>query len=85
MSDPIPLSVVAPAAAAPDVSPTGQAIIPPVAVKWVAPLVTLAICVTMAPDVGVVLPALALSIAKMVVLAGTLFGIVSPGARKAVP
>jgi hypothetical protein len=64
------------------VSPTGQAIIPPAAVKWVAPLVTLAVAVTMAPDMGIVLPAVALSIAKLVVLAGTLFGIVSPGARK---
>lgn len=84
MSDPTP-TPVAPLVAAPPpaiASPTGEAIIPPVVAKIALPIVAVAVGLTMAPDVGIVLPAIVLTIAKLTVLIGTLLGIVSPGARK---
>jgi hypothetical protein len=76
MPDPAP--VVAPA----EVSPTGQAIIPPVVAKYAVPVVAVAAALMLAPDAGIVLPAVVLTISKLIVLIGTVLGIASPGARK---
>lgn len=68
-----------------DVSPTGEAIIPPVAAKWIAPIALVAgIIVLEGPEIGLVLPAALLPWVKLVYLLGSVFGIVSPGARRKV-
>jgi hypothetical protein len=72
-----------PPAPAPAVSPTGQAIIPPIVAKYAAPVVAIAGALALAPEAGITLPAIVLTVAKLVVLLGTVLGIVSPGARKA--
>jgi len=54
----------------------------PQVAKWALPLVAIAAAITMAPDMGLVLPAALVTYSKLVVLVGTLLGIASPGARK---
>lgn len=85
MADPVaaPPAVIIPPPPPAAVSPTGEAIIPPVVAKYALPLVGVAAAISMAPDMGIVLPVAVLTIAKLVVLVGTCLGIASPGARKA--
>lgn len=69
-----------------DVSPTGEALIPPVAAKWMAPIALIAgLIVLEGPEIGLMLPAAVLPWVKFVYLLGSVFGIVSPGARRKVP
>lgn len=64
-------------------SPTGTPIIPPVVAKWAAPICLVAGMLVMeGPELGLVLPAAALPWIKFVWVLGSVFGIVSPGARK---
>ena len=65
------------------ISPTGAPVLPPRAVPYALYVVATAAAISMAPDMGIALfPVVVLSIAKFVVLLGTLFGIASPGQRK---
>lgn len=77
-----PIAPVLPAPP-PAVSPTGAPLIPTKAVPYALYVVAVGVAITMAPDVGIALPAALLSLGKFIVLLGTLFGITSPGQRKA--
>lgn len=63
-------------------SPTGTPVLPPNVVRYVAPCIAVAAAITMGPEAGIVLPAVVLTVAKLVVLVGTVLGVVSPGWRK---
>lgn len=63
-------------------SPTGTPVLPPKVVPYALYAATIAVAVTMAPDIGIALPVVVLSSAKFVCLLATLFGIASPGQRK---
>lgn len=84
MPDPIELPPLKPGEPVipPTVSPTGKPVLPPEVAKWAGPLVLVAAALTMAPDMGIVLPAALVMYAKLGVLIGTVLGIYSPGARK---
>lgn len=67
------------------VSPTGEAIIPPIVVKIIVPIVTIAGGIALAPTMGVdvsFLPPLVLKASALVAFLGTVVGIAGPGARR---
>lgn len=66
----------------PDVSPTGAPVLPPELVRWLTPLVAVAMALTMAPDMGASLPPAVLTGAKLVAAVGVVLGLVSTGVRK---
>lgn len=82
MPDPTTPPVIVPDPPLAAVSPTGAPVLPPKVVPYALYAATVAIAVTMAPDVGIALPVAVLSAAKFVTLLATLFGIASPGQRK---
>jgi hypothetical protein len=78
----MPDPVLVPDPPPPAVSPTGAPVLPPKAVPYALYAVTVGVAITMCPDAGIALPAAILSVGKLIVLLGTLFGIASPGQRK---
>lgn len=80
-TDPVAVPIP-PTPAAPAVSPTGAPLLPPKLVPYALYVATVAVAVTMAPDLGITLPAAVLGAAKFLTLLATLFGLASPGVRK---
>lgn len=66
----------------PAASPTGAPVLPPKVAPYALYVATVAVALSMAPDIGLALPAAVLGLAKFVTLLASLFGIVSPGWRK---
>lgn len=63
-------------------SPTGKAIVPQAAVRYVVALIGVAILIQTLPDLGIDLPAAVMKIDKTVLAIGVLLGITSQGLRK---
>lgn len=70
---------------APEVSPTGKALVPPKLVPYVVALVGVAAALVAAPMAGIHLPAIVTNVAALVVLLAPVFGVASPGLRGKAP